>query len=196
MSAPGQNDIARRYATALFELAKDAGQVDQIEADLRQIQAVAADRTVFERFAQNPTLRRADQVKAVSAIADELKLSALSKKFIGAIAENRRLSALGAVAAAALALIAEHKGEVFASVTSAVALDAEQTQQLTAHLQKVTGKKIRLDLHVDAALIGGLVVRVGSKLMDSSIRTKLDRLSRSLTSSTTTADSKKMKEVA
>lgn len=197
MSASARHsDIARRYATALFDLANEQGQVDALEKDLRAIAALAATSSDFTAFAANTTLSRKAQAQAVDAVAAHLSLGDLAKKFLGMVAVNRRLPDVGAMAEAALDLIAAQKGETTATVVSASALDDAQTKQLTAQLSKLTGLKVRLDAQVDASLIGGLVIRVGALRIDNSVKTKLERLHRALTNQTASTDSKQMKEVA
>ncbi len=197
MSASARHsDIARRYATALFDLATEQGQVDALEKDLRAIAALAATSTDFAAFAANTTLSRTAQAQAVDALAAHLSLGDLAKKFLGMVAANRRLPDVGAMAEATLDLIAAQKGETTATVISATALDDAQTKQLTAQLNKLTGLKVRLDAQVDTSLIGGLVIRVGALRIDNSVKTKLERLHRALTNQTASTDSKKMKEVA
>lgn len=197
MSASARHsDIARRYATALFDLANEQGQVDALEKDLRAIAALAATSTDFGAFAANTTLSRKAQAEAVDAVAAHLSMGDLAKKFLGMVAANRRLPDVGSMAEAALDLIAEQKGETTATVVSASALDDAQTKQLTAQLSKLTGLKVRLDAQVDASLIGGLVIRVGALRIDNSVKTKLERLHRALTNQTASTDSKQMKEVA
>ncbi len=197
MSASARHsDIARRYATALFDLAAEQGQVDALEKDLRAIAALTATSSDFTAFAANATLSRAAQKQAVADVAQHLSLGALAAKFLGMVATNRRLADIGGMAQAALDLIAAQKGETTATVISAAALDDAQTKQLTAQLNKLTGLKVRLDAQVDASLIGGLVSRVGALRIDNSVKTKLERLHRALTNQTASTDSKKMKEVA
>lgn len=197
MSASARHsDIARRYATALFDLATEQGQVDAVEKDLRAIAALAATSSDFTTFAANTTLSRNAQAQTVDAIASHLSLGDLAKKFLGMVAANRRLADVGGMAEATLDLIAAQKGETTATVISATALDDAQTKQLTAQLNKLTGLKVRLDAQIDASLIGGLVIRVGALRIDNSVKTKLERLHRALTNQTASTDSKKMKEVA
>ncbi len=197
MSASARHsDIARRYATALFDLATEQGQVDAVENDLRAIAALAATSSDFTTFAANTTLSRHAQAQTVDAIASHLSLGDLAKKFLGMVAANRRLADVGGMAEATLDLIAAQKGETTATVISATALDDAQTKQLTAQLNKLTGMKVRLDTQIDDSLIGGLVIRVGALRIDNSVKTKLERLHRALTNQTASTDSNKMKEVA
>lgn len=192
----GNSDIARRYATAFFELAQEQSQVDQISADLAGIAALLQSGRDVDALVNNTTLRRADQVKALVAISKHLKFSPLTEKLLGAAAHNRRLPALAGIVAATQKLIGDHKGEVTADVTSAETLDPAQVSAIAANLKKVLGKTVQLRLNVDPEIMGGLVVKVGSKLIDSSVRTKLERLHRALKGNTETSDKAKMKEVA
>lgn len=192
----GNQAIARRYATAFFELASEQSQIDVIAGDLTTIEALLASGGDMDRFIHNTTLRRADQVKALSALAAQFKLSKLSEKLLGVVAQNRRLPDLGAIVASAQELIAEHRGEVTAEVTAAQALDQSQIEAIASNLKKVLGKNVQVNLHVDAAIMGGLIVKVGSRLIDSSVKTKLERLHRALKSNNESSDKAKMKEVA
>ncbi len=192
----GNQAIARRYATAFFELASEQSQIDVIANDLTTIEGLLASGGDMDRFIKNTTLRRADQVKALSALAAAFKLSPLAEKLLGVVAQNRRLPDLSAIVAAAQELIAEHRGEVTAEVTAAQALDQAQIDAIASNLKKVLGKNVQVNLHVDAAIMGGLIVKVGSRLIDSSVKTKLERLHRALKSNNESSDKAKMKEVA
>lgn len=192
----GNQAIARRYATAFFELASEQSQIDVIAGDLSTIEALLASGGDMDRFIHNTTLRRADQVKALSALAAQFKLSPLSEKLLGVVAQNRRLPDLAGIVSAAQELIAEHRGEVTAEVTAAQALDQSQIEAIASNLKKVLGKNVQVNLHVDAAIMGGLIVKVGSRLIDSSVKTKLERLHRALKSNNESSDKAKMKEVA
>ncbi|MBL8712988.1 MAG: F0F1 ATP synthase subunit delta [Alphaproteobacteria bacterium] len=192
----GNQAIARRYATAFFELASEQSQIDVIAGDLSTIEALLASGGDMDRFIHNTTLRRADQVKALSALAAQFKLSKLSEKLLGVVAQNRRLPDLAGIVSAAQELIAEHRGEVTAEVTAAQALDQSQIEAIASNLKKVLGKNVQVNLHVDAAIMGGLIVKVGSRLIDSSVKTKLERLHRALKSNNESSDKAKMKEVA
>lgn len=195
-SRSGNQNTAKRYATAFFELAKEQSQIDTIAADLDKLAALAGADGDIRSFMQNPTLRRADQAAALQAIADHLKVSKLTAQFLGTLAMKRRLEILPSVVDAVGALIAAHKGETTAYVTAAQALDQKQIGEIAANLKQVLGVEVRVTLTVDPEIMGGLIIRVGSKLIDSSVRTKLDRLHRALKSNNTQSDQKKMKEVA
>lgn len=195
-STTGNQDIARRYATAFFSLASEQSQLDQVARDMTSLEALVTSAGDFARLTKDPTIRRDDQVKALLALAKHLKLSPLTEKLLGTLAMRRRLPALASVVAAVQAMIANHKGEVTAYVTAAQALDQSQISTIADHLKKVTGKTVNVKLSIDADIMGGLIIRVGSQLMDASVRTKLDRLHRALKNSNELSAQKKMKEVA
>lgn len=190
----GNYDIARRYATAFFELAQ--GNLAQITEDMQKLQKTVATSDDFAVFLENMSLKRAEQAKAILAIAKHLQLSPVTEKLLGTLAEKRRLPVLPAVVAEVQKLIADKNGEISATVVAAQALDQSQLNEIAAGLKKATGKDVRISLEIDAEIMGGLVIRVGSKLIDSSVRTKLERLHRALKNSTNTSDKNKMKEVA
>lgn len=191
----GHQDIARRYATAFFALASEQSQLSEASADMAAL-ASAASADDVQSFLNNTTLARSQQAVAVLALAKHLKLSPLTEKLLGTLAQKRRLGALSAVVTEVQALIAAAKGEVTAEVTAAQALDQSQIDQIAAQLKKSLGLDVKIILNIDADIMGGLVIKVGSKLIDSSIRTKLDRLHRALKKSTTASDKAQMKEVA
>ena len=168
--------IAERYASALYELA-DAGKVlDQVAADLKAIRAMMASSLDLMRLIRSPVLDRADQAKAVTALAEKAGFSDLTRRFLGTVASNRRLFTLSAVIDGFLAELARRRGEAAAAVTSAVSLTPAQTAALEESLRSVVGSKVSVDVKVDPSLIGGLVVRVGSRMIDTSLATKLRRL--------------------
>ena len=190
-------DIARRYATAFFALATEQSQVETIAKDMDTLAAmIASDETGFAAFIGNSSYKRTDQTAAIIVLAEKVQLSTLTQKLLGTLSDKRRLPALSEVITQVQSLIAEQKGEVTATVTAAQALDQSQISDIAAKLQKITGKTVRVNLEIDAGIVGGLVVRVGSKLIDSSVRTKLERLHRALKNTNTSTDKTKMKEVA
>lgn len=192
----GQQDIARRYATAFFALVGEQSAMAAVEKDMATLENLLASGGDIAAFLHDATLTRAQQSGALLALSKHLKLSPLTEKLLGTLAEKRRLPALGAVTAAVKELIAAEKGELTAEVTAAQALDQKQIGEIEASLKKSLGKDVRVNLHIDADIIGGLVIRVGSKLIDSSVRTKLERLHRSLKNTNELSSQKKMKEVA
>lgn len=196
MAGPsGYQDIARRYAAAFFALAKEQSQLDAVANDMAMLGA-GLSTGALNGFLNNSTLKRDKQSEALLAAAKALKVSDLTAKLLGLLASKRRLPVLSSVIAEVQALIAAEKGEVTAEVTAAQALDQSQIDQIAANLKKSLGQDVRVVLHIDASIMGGLIIKVGSKLIDSSIRTKLDRLHRALKKSTTASDKAQMKEVA
>ncbi len=172
----GTAGLAARYAAALFDLADEAKQLDSVAADLRAIHALIAESADLRRLVRSPVLTRADQARAMAAVLAKAGTSELVRKFVGLVAENRRLFALDDMIAAFLADLARRRGEVTASVTSAAPLSEAQLAALSEALRKSVGGKVAVETHTDASLIGGLIVKVGSRLVDSSIRSKLQRL--------------------
>lgn len=195
-SRTGNQDTAKRYATAFFELAKEQSQLDATGRDMQTLSALIAEGGDIVDFMHNPTLRREAQAEALKAVAAHLKLSHATAQLLGTLALKRRLGLLPLVVASVQEMIAAHKGEITAYVTAAQALEQGQIDRIAAHLKKSLGVEVKVKLDVDPAIMGGLVIRVGSRLIDSSVKTKLERLHRALKSSNNTSDQKKMKEVA
>ena len=169
-----------RYAAALFDLAKDQGAVVAVEADLGTLAAAIAATPDFAALLQHPQVSRADAANAVAAVAGVLELGTLANNFLGVLARNGRLAALPAAISAFNAIAAADRGEVAAEVTSAHPLSPEQMEALAARLRAREGKDVKITAHVDPDLLGGLVVRIGSHQIDSSIRTRLKTLARAI----------------
>lgn len=165
--------IARPYATALFELAKELGQLDAVESDLVAVNGLVAESPDFSRFLRSPVIAGDDKATAMDAILAKAKAGATATNFIKVLARNGRLFALQTVIAAFRALAAKARGEVSAEVTSAAALTPAQVANLADTLKAKIGKTVTLQEHVDPSLIGGLIVKVGSQMIDSSLKTKL-----------------------
>ncbi len=184
ISAGIQASLAGRYASALFDLASEAnpkeGGVSAIESDLDKLDLALAGSDDLRTVTTNPELSRAAQGSAIQGIADHLGLSDLTKNFLGVLATNRRLSALGDMIRAFRAIAAAQRGEVTAEVTSAHALSDEQLETLKTKLTKREGRTVKLQSHVDPDLLGGLVVTIGSKRIDGSIRTRLNSLANAM----------------
>jgi F-type H+-transporting ATPase subunit delta len=168
--------LAARYALALYELADDQKVLDDVAGDLAGLRQLMAEGEDFVRLIRSPVLSRADQSKGVGALCETFGAHALTAKFLGVLASNRRLFALPDMITEYLAELARRRGEVSADVTSAVALSDDEVAAVTESLRKVVGQKVSVNLTVDPSLIGGLIVRVGSRMIDSSLRTKLQRL--------------------
>jgi F-type H+-transporting ATPase subunit delta len=172
--------IAERYAGALFELADQTHVLDQTARDLEKLKSLVADNGDLKEALRNPLFDNAQQGRAITAVAEAVGLSPIVLKFLGVLAKNRRLFALTAIADAFLAELARRRGEMTVQVTSAQKLAPEQAERLTEKLNQSLAAKVRLDAKVDPSLLGGLVVKIGSKLIDSSIRTKLVGLERAM----------------
>ena len=168
--------IAARYATAIFELAKDGKKLKALEGDVNALDAALADSGDFSALINSPIYTRDQQGAAITAIATKMKLSPIVKNTLGLMASNRRLFVLPQLVAALRGLIADEKGEVTAEVTSAKALTKAQNDKLAKTLKASVGKDVIIKSSVDASLIGGLIVKVGSKMIDTSIKSKLGNL--------------------
>ena len=171
-----QASLGGRYATALFDLAAEAKSIDAVEASLAKVRAALDQSDDFKALTTSPVVAREGASRAVLATADELGVDATTKNFLGVLAANRRLGELPTIIRAFRTLAARHRGEVTAEVTSAHPLDDGQVDQLKQSLRQRVGREVSVDLAVDPALLGGLVVRIGSQMIDSSIRTRLNAL--------------------
>jgi F-type H+-transporting ATPase subunit delta len=171
---------AGRYSTALFELAREAGALDRVEADLNQLSEALGESPELDDLIRNPMYTRDQQGRAMAAITERMGLSDLVRNVVGLMARKRRLFAMPQMIAMFRALLAEHRGEVTAEVTAAHPLSDAQRDALAAKIKGSVGQDVKLNVHVDRNIIGGLVVRVGSRMIDSSIRTKLARLQNAL----------------
>jgi F-type H+-transporting ATPase subunit delta len=169
--------MAGRYATALFELARDNKAVDAVKKDLDQFDALANGSADLNRLVRSPVFGADEQLKALSAILAKVGITGLAANFLRVITTNRRLFAVRDMIRAYRALVARHKGEVTAQVTVAEKLNDKNLDALKSALKSVTGgKDIDLEVKVDPAIIGGLIVKVGSRMVDSSLRTKLNSI--------------------
>ncbi|MBK20094.1 MAG: F0F1 ATP synthase subunit delta [Rhodospirillaceae bacterium] len=177
--ASGQTEasgLSGRYATALFELALDQKAIDAVADDLSQLQAMIDESDDLRRLIESPLFSRDAQSKAMAAITEKAGLSEIVCNTVGVIAQNRRLFALEDIIRAYRTLVSEHRGEVEAEVTSAAPLTDSQRKSLETSLKDAIGSTVAVTTNVDPELLGGMVVRVGSRMIDSSLRTKLQRL--------------------
>ena len=170
------SSIAERYALALFELAKDEGKLSALESDTTALSGALETSGDFDAMISSPIYTRDEQTSAITALADAMGLDGTMKNTLGLMASKRRLFVLPQLVAALSAMIAEEKGEVTAEVTSATALSDAQAGAVTEMLKSRFGKDIKLNTTVDESLIGGLIVKVGSKMIDTSVRAKLANL--------------------
>ncbi|MGP1397530.1 MAG: F0F1 ATP synthase subunit delta [Inquilinaceae bacterium] len=172
----GRSGIAARYATALFELADEGKSLDRVADDLRQIKAMVAGSDDLRRLVGSPRINRDDQVRAMTAVLDRAGISPLTRKFVGLMAANRRLFALTHTIDAYLEELARRRGEMTADVIAAAPLSPAQTEALTDRLRQAMGAKVAVDVSVDPSLLGGMIIKVGSRMVDSSLQTKLNKL--------------------
>lgn len=168
--------IAERYAGSLYELAVQSSTVDKVETDLSRFEGLLSESDDLARMIKSPVFSAEEQFKAIVAIADKAGISGLVGNFLRVVAQNRRLFAVPSMIKAFRAIAAEARGEVSADVTSAHPLSAAQQDELKATLKGVTGKDVAINAVVDPSLLGGLVVKVGSRQIDTSLRTKLNSL--------------------
>jgi F-type H+-transporting ATPase subunit delta len=172
----GVSGLADRYATALFDLADERRSLDQVSGDLRLVRAMLNESPELRRLVRSPILSRVEQGRAITAIAERAGLSPLMRSFLGLVAQNRRLFAVPAMIDAFLARLAARRGEITAEVAAAQALTPAQLDAVNEQLRKAMGSKVAVEVRVDPALLGGLVVKVGSRMVDASLRSKLHRL--------------------
>lgn len=171
-----QGGLATRYSVALFELADEKHALDAVSADLAVLGRMIAESDDLKTLISSPLMKRADQVKAIDAVAKAAQLGELSRRFVGLVASNRRLYALPAIIKAFQKLLADKRGEMTAEVTAAHPLTDAQRATVSDAIKRVVGGKVSIDVKVDPSLLGGLIVRVGSRMIDSSVRTKLQKL--------------------
>ncbi len=179
-SASISSGIAARYATAIFELAREGESLDALESDAAALSAVLDDSADLAGFIASPIHSRDEQAKAVAVIAAGMNLSAPVSNALGLMAARRRLFVLPQLLRALGDMIAREKGEITADVAAARALTGAQSDKLAGTLKAATGKTVRINAAVDESLIGGLVVKVGSKMIDTSIRSRLNALRNSM----------------
>jgi F-type H+-transporting ATPase subunit delta len=168
--------VAERYASSLFELALEEGAVDAVSADLSAFQALIDESTDLKRLVLSPVFSAEEQLRAIEALAAKAGITGIFANFLKVVARNRRLFALPGMIKSFRQIAAEHRGEVSAEVTSAHALTAAQEDELKVALKGVTGKDVTIAVTVDPSLLGGLIVKVGSRQIDTSLRTKLSTL--------------------
>jgi F-type H+-transporting ATPase subunit delta len=174
---PIVSGVAGRYATALFELALEERQLDAVKADLDRFAALVEENADLSRLVRSPVFTAEEQTKALTAVLANTGISGLAANFLKLVAANRRLFAIGQIIRTFRSLVARHKGEVTAQVTVAESLSDNNLEALKGALKTVTGgKDIDLDVKVDPAIIGGLIVKVGSRMVDTSLRTKLNSI--------------------
>ncbi|MBP1852237.1 F-type H+-transporting ATPase subunit delta [Rhizobium halophytocola] len=172
--------VAERYASSLFELSLEENAIDAVASDLSRFQAMIDDSADLKRLIESPVFSAAEQLSAISALTEKAALGGLVGNFLKVVASNRRLFAVPGIVSAFRQMAASHRGEVTADVTTAHALSAAQDKELKDALKAVIGKDVTLNVTVDPTILGGLIVKVGSRQIDTSLRTKLSTLKLSL----------------
>ncbi|WP_321322932.1 F0F1 ATP synthase subunit delta [uncultured Parasphingorhabdus sp.] len=172
--------LAGRYATALFALAQENNSIDAVQDSLTTLSAALAESEDLKELTNSPVLTRDDAGKAIAAIAAKLGLEKLTTNILGVLAANRRLDQIPAVIHAFSTLASSYRGEITAEVTSAHPLDDKQIEALKAQLKKRVGSDVSVSTAVDPSILGGLVVKIGSQMIDSSIKTRLNTLSQAM----------------
>ena len=168
--------VAERYASALFDLAKEQGKHVQVEQDLTRFQTILDSSEDLRRMVRSPVFSAAEQAKALTAVAEKAGITGLTGNFLKVLASNRRLFALADVIKNYRLIAARNRGEVSAEVTSAHALTDAQMQALKDQLKAGIGKDVTISAKVDPSLLGGLIVKVGSRMIDNSLKTKINSL--------------------
>lgn len=168
--------LGLRYATAIFELAEEEGGLDSLATDLTQLKAMLAGSPDLTRLVRSPVFARDQQAKGMEAVLRKAGAGDLTRRLVLLLARKRRLFALTDIIRAFDGLIAQHRGEVAAEITSARTLSADETAELKRALKAKLGREPKLELNVDPSLLGGLRLKIGSRMIDSSLRTKLDGL--------------------
>ena len=168
--------IAGRYATALFELARDSGALDQAAADIADLGGMIDQSADLDRLLRSPVIAAEDQGKGMAALMERAGASGLVTNFVSVVAQNRRLFALRDMIAGFRALLAAHRGEVVAEVTSAHSLNDGQLAKIKAELAAAMKTEVQVETTVNENILGGLIVKIGSRMVDSSLRTKIQNL--------------------
>ncbi|HTV36394.1 MAG TPA: F0F1 ATP synthase subunit delta [Xanthobacteraceae bacterium] len=168
--------MAGRYAAALFDLAREGNAIDAVKADLDRFDSLLAESPDLMRLVRSPVFSTDEQLQALSAVLERAGIGGLAAKFLKLVTSNRRLFAVRDMIKGYRELVADHKGEASAEVIVAERLRDEHVDALKSALKAVSGKDVDLNIKVDPAIIGGLVVRLGSRMVDSSLRTKLNAI--------------------
>lgn len=175
-SSSGSATLAGRYASALFDLASDAKALEAVEGDLNTVSALLDESDDLKRLIASPIVGRDDQQRAIEAVLEKVGVAEMTRNFVGVCAQNRRLFALPAIIRAFRAMASEQRGEQAAEVISAKPLSSEQKAALSAALKQAVGSDVAVEEKVDPDLLGGLVVRIGSRMVDGSLKTKLQQM--------------------
>lgn len=168
--------VAGRYAKALFELAQEQAQVDTVANDLLRFQQLLDESEDLRRLVESPIFAAEQQIAALDALLKAVSVDGLTEKFLLLIARNRRLSAVNGMIRAFTVLVAESRGEVTAEITAAENLTSEQLTAIKGELKTIMGQEVQVSTKIDESLLGGLIVKVGSRMVDNSLKTKLQNL--------------------
>jgi F-type H+-transporting ATPase subunit delta len=168
--------MASRYATALFELAREADAIEAVQAELERFEGLVAASSDLTRLIRSPAFSADEQLQALAAVLERAGIGGLAANFLKLVTTNRRLFAVREMIKAVRALVADYKGEATAEITIAEALKSEHIAALKSALKAVSGKDVDLNVKIDPAIIGGLIVKFGSRMVDSSLRTKLNAI--------------------
>lgn len=181
-ASSGTNIVAVRYASAFLDMAADKGVIQQVEQDMKDLGGMLAGSDDLRALIENPLVGRAQQQRAIEGLGTQAKFNELTMRFLGVLAQNRRMAGLPAILKAFAIELRKRRGEVQAVVKTAYALTPAQTKALQEQLAKAMGTNVTLDVAVDKDLLGGMTVTVGSRMIDDSVRSKLERLQRVMTS--------------
>jgi F-type H+-transporting ATPase subunit delta len=175
------SSMAGRYATALFELAREANAIDAVSVALARFDAIVAENPDLNRLVRSPVFGAEEQLKALSAVLERVAIEGLAANFLKLVASNRRLFAVRDMVKAYRTLVARYKGEVRAEVTVAERLAEQHLEALKEALKSVSGgRSVDLDVRIDSAIIGGLIVKLGSRMVDASLKTKLNAIKQAM----------------
>jgi len=172
--------LAGRYATALFQLAQESKAIDKVESSFAKLDAALSESAELKSLTTNPLITRDQASEVVATVSKKMKLDPLTSKTLGVLAQNRRLAEISAVSSAYQKLAANDRGEVRAEVTTARALTAAQQKELQKQLKKRMGSDVALTTTTDPEILGGLIVKIGSEMIDSSLKTRLNTLSHAM----------------
>ena len=174
--ATGTSGLAERYAAALFDLADERRALDAVAGDLRELRTMLHESGDLARLLRSPVVSRDEQGKAVAALSERAGLAPLTRDFLGLVAKNRRLFAVPAMIEAYLRKLAERRGEITAEVTVAHPLNEARQAVLLEQLRRTVGARVVVDIRVDPSLLGGMIVKIGSRMVDASLNSRLQRL--------------------
>lgn len=172
--------MAGRYATALFALALESNAIDAVAGDLDRFGALMVESPELARLVRSPVFSAEEQTRALAAVLERAGLRGIAANFLKVVASNRRLFAVEDMIRDYRVLVARHRGEVTAQITVAEALSDAHLSSVTDALKSVTGKDVQVDVNVDPAIIGGLIVKLGSRMVDASLRTKLNTIKQAM----------------